>query len=216
MPQNVLETHVRAEPSLRERKNLRTRQSILEEAARLFLVKGYSATTLKDIADAAETSVATIMRYFSSKDAILLYRDRAVLAKFEERVRARSYRTLGEGVRDAVWTSLLDLPERERLYDVIWADPACVPLIAVMRRAWEEALADLFRHFCPPTRDGRLRAVCLAAMLTGSGVAGMQFWHEDGQRLDIRTMQQELIDEFIVAFVDPIDRARAIRAGKDE
>ena len=78
-----------AEPSLRERKLQRTRQTIIDEASKLFRKHGYSTTTLKDIAEAAETSVATIMRYFGSKDAILLHREHVVLGEITAHVRAR-------------------------------------------------------------------------------------------------------------------------------
>jgi AcrR family transcriptional regulator len=200
-----------AEPSLRERKHLRARQTILDEATRLFLAKGYSNTTLKDIADAAETSIATIVRYFTSKDAILLYRDRKVVSGFAERVQARSYRTLSEGLRDAVWRAESDLADRLRLFEVILNDPDSVSLLAAMRADWEAALEALFLQFCPETREGRLRAKSLAMMQFALGMANMRFWYEDGKRGDITKTQQGLIDEFIVAFVEPIERSYAAR-----
>ncbi|PEQ10590.1 hypothetical protein B2G71_21680 [Novosphingobium sp. PC22D] len=193
--------------SLRERKHLRARQTILEEATRLFLTKGYSATTLKDIADASETSVATIVRYFNSKEAILLYKDRAVVAQVAERVRARAYKSLSEGVRDAMWTSVLGFKEeRAPLFDLIWNDPAGIPLQAAMRRDWEEVLEQLFLQFSPDTPAAHLRAKSLAYMLVASGMAGLEFWHENGKQADVATLQPELIDEFVNAFVVPLEK----------
>lgn len=197
------------EPSLRERKHLRARQTILEEATRLFLTKGYSNTTLKDIAEAAETSIATIMRYFASKDAILLHRERVIVSELAERVHARAHRTLSEGLRDAVWRSGFDLAERTRLFDIIVTDPECVPLLAALRHDWETVLEDLFLQFCPTTQEGRLRAKSLAMMQYAIGMANMRFWHEDGKRYDLNTMQQGLVDEFIAAFVEPIEKSYA-------
>ncbi len=43
---------------LRERKKLKTRAAIQKEALRLFLEKGYEATTIEDIAEAVEISPA--------------------------------------------------------------------------------------------------------------------------------------------------------------
>jgi AcrR family transcriptional regulator len=208
---------IAGEPSLRVRKNLLTRQTIIEEAARLFRSRGYSNTTLRDIADAALTSVATIMRYFDSKDAILLHHDRAIVSEVAERVRARAYETLGEGVRDAMRTSLRNLSQRERLFDVILADPACELLLGAMRREWESVLEALFLQFCPKTKEGRLRAKSLAFMLTASGMANVLFWHEDGKRGELGAMQQDLQAEFIAAFVKPIDEnfaARKLKANR--
>src|SRR5689334_17579975 len=112
-----------SELSLRERKHLRMRQTIIEEATRLFEKKGYSNTTLKDIGDAAETSVATIMRYFTSKDGILLHKERSIVAELLTRVRSRFYQSLAEGVRDISRRSEVDLADRQRVYEIIHTDP---------------------------------------------------------------------------------------------
>ncbi|WP_428377663.1 TetR/AcrR family transcriptional regulator [Lichenicoccus sp.] len=194
------------QPSLRERKHLRARQTILDEATRLFLAGGYSNTTLKDIADAAETSIATIVRYFGSKDAILLHRERAVVSELAERVGSRAHRTLSDGVRGVTETSFLDLTERSLLFEIMITEPECVHLLATMRREWENVVEELFLQFCPKTRQGRLRAKSLAYMLAAIGMANTQFWHENRKRFDLRTSQQGLIDEFITAFVEPLEK----------
>lgn len=195
-------------PSLRERKHQRMRQTILEEATRLFEKKGYSNTTLKDIGDAAETSIATIMRYFKSKDGILLYRERSIVSGLRDRVRSRLYQSLSEGVRDIARRSEVDLAERQRLHEIIHKDPEFIPLLAVMRREWENLLEELYLQFSPKTPAGRLRAKSLALMQTAIGIAGVQFWHEEEPGRPY-PMQLELIDEFIAAFVKSIDKAHA-------
>src|ERR1035438_2195360 len=52
-------------------KSERSRDSILEAAAKLFRRQGYSATTLRQIAATAEIKAASIYYYFDSKEAIL-------------------------------------------------------------------------------------------------------------------------------------------------
>jgi AcrR family transcriptional regulator len=52
-------------------KSQKSREAILESAAKLFRRQGYSATTLRQIADLAEIQAGSIYYYFDSKDAIL-------------------------------------------------------------------------------------------------------------------------------------------------
>jgi AcrR family transcriptional regulator len=62
-------------PGLRERKKIRTRQTIRREAFRLIEENGYAATTVEQIADAAEVSPSTFFRYFPTKESVLLADD---------------------------------------------------------------------------------------------------------------------------------------------
>jgi AcrR family transcriptional regulator len=70
---------------LRERKKIKTRQAIRREAFRLIEENGYAATTVEQIADAADVSPSTFFRYFPSKESLLLADDLdpLVLAAFE-------------------------------------------------------------------------------------------------------------------------------------
>ena len=61
--------------SLRERKKIKTRRVIRREAFRLIDQNGYAATTVEQIADAAEVSPSTFFRYFPSKESLLLADD---------------------------------------------------------------------------------------------------------------------------------------------
>jgi AcrR family transcriptional regulator len=62
-------------PGLRERKKIRTRQTIRREAFRLIEENGYAATTVEQIAEAAEVSPSTFFRYFPTKESVLLADD---------------------------------------------------------------------------------------------------------------------------------------------
>lgn len=62
-------------PGLRERKKQKTRSAIQREAMRLFTEQGYDATTVEQIADAAEVSQSTFFRYFPTKEDVVLLDD---------------------------------------------------------------------------------------------------------------------------------------------
>ena len=57
-------------PERKEREKAMRRQQIQDAAKKVFLEKGFSATTMEDIAQASELSVATIYLYFKTKDEL--------------------------------------------------------------------------------------------------------------------------------------------------
>jgi AcrR family transcriptional regulator len=60
---------------LRERKKARTKAAIQEHALRLFREQGYDATTVEQIAEAAEISPSTFFRYFPTKEDVVVWDD---------------------------------------------------------------------------------------------------------------------------------------------
>lgn len=58
--------------SLRERKKIKTRTAIRRATYRLIAEQGYEATTVEQIAEAAEVSPSTVFRYFPTKEDIVL------------------------------------------------------------------------------------------------------------------------------------------------
>lgn len=58
---------------LRERKKQRTKEAIQREALRLFEAQGYEATTIEQIAAAADISPSTFFNYFPSKEDVIIF-----------------------------------------------------------------------------------------------------------------------------------------------
>ena len=92
-------------PGLRERKKAKTRAAIQQHALRLFREQGYDATTIEQIADAAEVSPSTFFRYFPTKEDVALYDalDPLVFAAFQAQPPELSpVRAMREAMREVV------------------------------------------------------------------------------------------------------------------
>lgn len=62
-------------PGLRERKKARNKAMIQREAVRLFSEHGYSATTIEQVAEAADVAPSTVFRYFATKQDLVFSHD---------------------------------------------------------------------------------------------------------------------------------------------
>lgn len=98
---------------LRDRKKSRTRAQIREHALRLFAEQGFGATTVEQIAAAAEVSPSTFFRYFPAKENVVTDdgTDALVFASLQEQPPE-----LGQvcAVRAALASVLAALPAGER------------------------------------------------------------------------------------------------------
>lgn len=97
---------------LRERKKAKTMAAIQMHALRLFREQGYNATTVEQIADAAEISPSTFFRYFSTKEDVVNTDnyDSLLIAAFEEQP---SHLSPLQAVCNAMLSGLTDLSPEE-------------------------------------------------------------------------------------------------------
>jgi AcrR family transcriptional regulator len=84
---------------LRERKKQRTREQIVDAAMGLFAERGYHATTITDIATAADVAPRTFFTYFPSKEAVVFHN---VDRDLDSLARALRDRLPGETAFDAL------------------------------------------------------------------------------------------------------------------
>jgi AcrR family transcriptional regulator len=98
---------------LRERKKAKTRAAIQRHALRLFREQGYEATTVEQIAEAAEVSPSTFFRYFPTKEDVVLYDpfDPILIAALEAQPRELSPM---EAIREALLVTFAEMSGEDR------------------------------------------------------------------------------------------------------
>jgi AcrR family transcriptional regulator len=98
---------------LRERKKAKTRAAIQRHALRLFREQGYEATTVEQIAEAAEVSPSTFFRYFPTKEDVVLYDpfDPILIAALEAQPRELSPI---EAIREAMLVTFAEMSGEDR------------------------------------------------------------------------------------------------------
>lgn len=99
------------EPGLRERKKQRTRETIARVALELFAERGYHATTLADIAEAADVSTRTIFSYYASKEDIVFFDFAELKGAF---ARALAERPAGQDALETLREFALSMGHSER------------------------------------------------------------------------------------------------------
>ncbi|MET7618258.1 TetR family transcriptional regulator [Streptomyces sp. NPDC005408] len=120
---------------LRERKKLKTRIAIRRATYRLISEQGYEATTIEQIAEAAEVSPSTVFRYFPTKEDIVLTDEYDPIMEAELRARPADEEPL-EAIRQVMTDGLRTFIEDER-DEVIQRTKLMVEVPAIRARMTE-------------------------------------------------------------------------------
>ncbi|MEU0401456.1 TetR family transcriptional regulator [Streptomyces sp. NPDC006197] len=174
--------------SLRERKKAKTRAAIREAAYRLASEQGWDAATTERIAEAAEVSPSTVVRYFPVREDILLTAEND--EELEARLRARPageepLASLRAVVLEAVRTALAEEPEETRLRARLMAE------IPAVRARFTETTAVTGRRLAGAIADrtGRdaddLEVRVFTAAALGALREATLYWAEHGSTDDL-------------------------------
>jgi AcrR family transcriptional regulator len=162
------------EIGLRERKKIRTRETIVSVAMELFDEHGFQATTIPTIAEAADVSPRTVSTYFPSKEDIVFALWAGQKESLGRRLRDRAS---GESTIEAIRAWLLEerIPRQKRSLEierqrrVIDSDPW---LQSIERNRFHEFAGMLSREIAADLRtdedaiEPRLAATALVGIFT--------------------------------------------------
>jgi len=178
-----------AAPGLRERKKQQTRAAIRQAALRLFLDKGYDATTTSEIARAAEVSAGTLFNYFPTKEALLADDFDPV---FIAHLRARpASEPLFTAFRRAMHEGLAEMPGNTSVsYERAQLIISTPSLRAAMAQQRERDAALLTRLLAERygRADGDFKLRVAANVLIAATETAYAAWLEAGGGGDVRAM----------------------------
>jgi AcrR family transcriptional regulator len=178
---------VEAANGLRARKKARTREAIIDAALDLFGRKGFEATTIEDIAAAADVSPRTFFRYFDSKVDLVMAHNEAHGDKIGPLMAARP---AGEGpleaLRNVMQQMLVELlaePSVVREFQVMMGSPT---LRKLAREHFYEEEAELVSAFAERlgTDDCDLTANVMAGAAASTLWTIIECWLAEGGEID--------------------------------
>lgn len=184
-------------PGLRERKKLKTRTAIRRSTYRLIAEQGYDATTIEQIAEAAEVSPSTVFRYFATKEDIVLTDEYDPFLEAEIRKRPADelpLRSLRFVVTEALAALLATEEEELRRRTRLMVE---VPAI---RARMSEAMSDTAKVLARvlAARSGRgaddLEVRVFVAAVLGALREVTLYWGEHGQKGDLIAMVDQALD----------------------
>ena len=198
---------------LRERKKLRTREAIARSALDLFAEHGFQATTIREIAEAADVAPRTVSGYFPVKEE-LVFPDHADV--FDRLAARLSGREPGETAVDALraWLlafldddSVADVERSARRRQVIDSDPALRIYERGLQERAERIVAEAVAVDLRLPADDLLPHMVGAATMAALDAIGRQIMTDAAG--DFRATALALIDEamaFIGAGVSGLER----------
>ena len=166
--------------TLRERKQRRAREQIVEAAYALFAERGFADVTVTDIAERAEVGRTTFFRYFGDKQEVLFADEEDLLAAFKSAPSTSAPADLGAAL-DQLWElasaigdQLIGDPSRYALHmDLLGANPELGDRLGRKLARVADALeALLLRRGADPEVAVHAGQVAVACFRTAQRVAG--------------------------------------------
>jgi AcrR family transcriptional regulator len=169
---------------LRERKRQQTRERLTRAAMALFLERGFEATTLDDIAAAADISRRSFFHYFASKeDVVFAWQEEstaALIAAVAARPADESMLAAAENAITAM-VRQLEPGEAVAMARLKRDNPALQARDQVKYEKLERTLAEALGKRAGHKTE-KLQARLVAMIATGAMRIGGEFWAAEGAR----------------------------------
>ena len=173
-----------ATPGLRQRKRAQTRERLTRAAMALFLERGFEATTLDDIAAAADISRRSFFHYFASKEDVVFAWQEASTAALVAAIAARpAAESMIEAAENAisVMVEQLEPGEAMAMAQLKRDNPALQARDQLKYEKLERALADALNKRAGHSTE-KLQARLVAMIATGAMRVAGELWVSGGAR----------------------------------
>jgi AcrR family transcriptional regulator len=171
-------------PGLRERKRRQTRERLTQVAMALFLERGFEATTLDDIASAADISRRSFFHYFASKeDVVFAWQEESTAALIAAVAARPANESMLAAAENAISAMVRQLEPREAMAmaQLKRDNPALQARDQVKYEKLERALAEAVGKRAVHKTE-RLQARLVAMIATGAMRIGGELWVAEGAR----------------------------------
>lgn len=181
---------------LRARKQRRAREQATQVASRLFRERGYDETSLEEIADEAEMSVSSLLRYFGNKERLALARHIDHLEAFRSHMAEDQMPTLERWrafILDQT-TSLLSFDTYNEERQLIISVPALLRLLSRIQLDQQDELAEAFAREADLDPEDDLYGRLLAALLVAGNEAVYIQWLRSKGKGDLAQMSLTVVN----------------------
>ncbi|WBL78376.1 TetR/AcrR family transcriptional regulator [Bradyrhizobium xenonodulans] len=169
---------------LRQRKRQETRARLTRAAMALFLERGFEATTIDDIAVAADVSRRSFFHYFASKeDVVAAWQEGAAAALVAEIIARPAGESMLTAAENAIAGAIkrIDPAEAAAMSRLKRDNPALQARDQLKYEKLERALAEGLAQRAR-TKSDRLKARLVAMIATGAMRVGGESWIGEGAR----------------------------------
>jgi AcrR family transcriptional regulator len=190
----------------RERKRRQTRERIESAALRLFLERGFDATTIEDITESADVSKRSFFDYFPSKEDVVTAWQDSFSCELIDAVAAQpAGASLVEVVETAIHAALrvaIADPQRLALAALISNTPALRARDQLKYVKLERKLADALRARGRGSAEENFRLSILASVVVAMLRVGGERWNAARQPASLEEFANDMFGELWATLAD--------------